>query len=77
MMTVGLPDPPHALERVLVADVAAERVAGIRRIRDHAAFTHDVGGAPDQPGLRVDRMDLEILAQGGKGAFGCSFRAKL
>ncbi len=41
MMTVGVADAPHALERRLVADVAAERVARIGRIGDDAARAHD------------------------------------
>jgi hypothetical protein len=65
MVTVGLPDATDALERVFVANVTAERVTRIRRIRDDAAAPHDLGCAPDQPGLRVNRMDLKVLAQGG------------
>ena len=34
MMPVGCADAPDAVQRILVADVAAERVAGIRRIDD-------------------------------------------
>ena len=34
VMAIGLADAPDAIERVLVADVAAERVAGIRRVHD-------------------------------------------
>ena len=62
MMTVRLADAPHALERVLVADMAAERVAGVGRIGDDPAGAHDLGGAADQPRLRVDRMQFEVLA---------------
>src|SRR5262245_3854543 len=48
MMTVCLADAADALERVLVADVAAERIAGISRIGDDAARPHDIRRASDQ-----------------------------
>ena len=41
------------LERLLVTDVAAERVAGIRGIHDEPALAHDLHGAPDQAQLRI------------------------
>jgi len=65
MMTVGLADATDTLQRVLVTDVTAQRIARIGRIGDDATATHDLGGTADEPGLRVDRMNLEILAQGG------------
>ena len=49
MMAVGVANAPDAIERVLVADVAAERVTRIRRVNDEATVAHDLGGAPDQP----------------------------
>src|SRR5207237_4173982 len=51
------PDPGHA---VPVAELAPERVAGVRRVRDHAALPHDVGGLDDRAPLRVVRMDVEV-----------------
>src|SRR5262245_58511522 len=65
MMTVRLPNPPDAFERVFVADVATQRIARVRGVCDDPTLAHDIRGTADQPGLRVDRMDLEVLAQGG------------
>ena len=62
VVPVGVADAPDAIQRVLVADVAAERVAGIRRIHDHPAVPHDLRGAADQAQLRIVGMKLEILA---------------
>ena len=56
VMAVGVANAPDAIERVLVADVAAEGVTGIRRVNDEATVTHDLGGAPDQPQLRIVGM---------------------
>jgi hypothetical protein len=53
MVPVGIADSPDAVERILVADVASERVTGIRRVHDEPARANDVGRAPDQPQLRV------------------------
>ena len=53
MMPVRLADAADALQRVLVADVAAQRVAGIRRIHDEPALAHDLRGLPDQAQLRI------------------------
>ena len=54
MMTIGLADAPHPLQRILVADMAAERVTGIGRIGDEPAAAHDFRRAADQPRLRGD-----------------------
>ena len=54
MMPVGLADAAHPLQGVLVADVTAERVAGIGRIGDYAARAHDFGRAADESRLRGD-----------------------
>ena len=64
MVPVGLANAPDAVERLLVADVAAERVAGIRRIDDQPALAQDLGGAADQSQLRILGMKLEVLAHG-------------
>src|SRR5688572_19401539 len=63
VVTVGLPDSPHPLQGILVPDMEAEGVAGVRGIRDHPTLADDIRRAADEPGLRVDRMDFEILAQ--------------
>ena len=55
---------PQARERFCVANPAAERVAGIGRIRDQASGAHDVGGLAQQTALGIDRMDEEVLRHG-------------
>ena len=42
---------------------ALERVARIGRIGDQAAAAQQLGRAPDEARLRVDRMQLEVLGQ--------------
>ena len=42
VMLVGLPNPANALHGLLVADMAAERIAGIGRVRDQAAGSNNV-----------------------------------
>jgi len=64
VLPICLTNAPDAIERGLVTNVTAERVAGIRRIHDEAAAAHDFGRAPDQPHLRIVGMEFEILAHG-------------
>ena len=61
MMTVRLADAAHALERVLVADMPAERVARVGRVGDEAAGAHYLGGAANEARLWIARMQLEVL----------------
>jgi hypothetical protein len=61
---IGLTDAPYALLRVLVAEMPAEGVAGIRRVRDDPAATDDVRRASNEPHLGIHRMQFEIVAQG-------------
>src|SRR5262249_62105469 len=51
------PDPGHA---VPVAELAAECVAGVRGVGDHAARPHDVGDLSKRAPLRVGRMNVEV-----------------
>jgi hypothetical protein len=51
------PDPGHA---VPVAQLAPQRVAGVRRVGDHAARPHGIGDLDDGTMLRVGRMDVEV-----------------
>ena len=46
-------DPAHTLQRVGIADVAAERIAGVGWVGDDPALAHDVRGPADQAQLRV------------------------
>ena len=54
------PDLPNAPGRVRVSDMAAERVARIRRIGNDAAVAQDLCRLPDQARLRVGGMNGEI-----------------
>src|SRR6185437_201682 len=42
------------------AKLAPERVAGVRRVGDHAAPAHDLGDLADEPPLGVVRVDIEV-----------------
>jgi hypothetical protein len=44
-------DAPHTLERVFVAEVPPERVAGIGRIGDDAPLAHDIRCLADEARL--------------------------
>ena len=61
MVTIGVANAANALERVLVADVAAERVTGVGRIGDDAAATQNVHGLTNQPQMGIFRMEFEAL----------------
>jgi hypothetical protein len=62
MRLVGLANPGNPFHGVFFADPATQRVAGIRRIGDYPALTEYFDGAPNQPRLRRDGMNFEILA---------------
>jgi hypothetical protein len=57
---VELADRPDPGEAVAVAEQAPQRVAGVRRVGDHAAGPHDLGDRDDRAPLRVGRMDVEV-----------------
>lgn len=61
MMPIGGANASDALERVLVTDVAAERVTGIRRVGDDTPGAHDFGSLAYEPLLRIFRMEFEAL----------------
>src|SRR5450759_4869563 len=65
MMTVCLADSPHALECVFVADMTAERIAGIGGIGDNAARAHDIRRTADKPRLRGCGVQFKVLTHGG------------
>ena len=55
------PDAPDSFHRNLIPEPAPERIARIRRVDDDTACTHDVGRAPQQPWLRIVRMNGKKL----------------
>ncbi len=57
-----LTDAADPLHRPLVFNFAAQRVAGVGRINDHPALTHNLHRLVNQPRLRVIRMDIKNLA---------------
>ena len=68
MPLVNVAYAPHALHRRLVADVAAQRVAGVGGVHDHAAITHDLSRAAYQSRLRVERVNGEELGHTGSSS---------
>ncbi len=56
--TANLADTPCG---VRIADVTAQRVAGIRGVRDYAPVAQDFRRLPDQPGLRMGWVNCEYL----------------
>jgi hypothetical protein len=64
VMAIGAADPPQPLERMRIADTAAERVTGVGRIGNHAPLAQDRRCAPNQSRLRILAVQLEILAHG-------------
>jgi intracellular septation protein len=71
VVPIGLADTANALERSLVAKVAAQCVTGIGGVRDHSARAHDLRRTTHQAPLWVYRMQLEVFAHAGAaGSFG-------
>jgi Aldehyde dehydrogenase family len=60
MPLVKVADRPHPRDAVLAAELAPQRVAGIGRVRDHAARPHDICDLADRAPLRVRGMDVEV-----------------
>ena len=52
--------PCWRLRTVHVAQLAAKRVARVRRVSDHTARADDVSDLDDRPLLRIGRMDVEV-----------------
>jgi hypothetical protein len=61
---IEVPDRPDPGDAVFAAELAAERVARVRRVGDHAARPHDIGDLDDRPPLRVGRMDVVVPGHG-------------
>ena len=60
-------EPAHAQQtrgRVLVANLTAQRVAGVGGIHDYAALFDDVYRLLDKPKLRIVEMDIKKLGHG-------------
>jgi hypothetical protein len=57
---VELADRPDPGDAVGAAELAAERVAGIRGIGDHAVGADNVGDRGEQARLRIVRVDVEV-----------------
>jgi hypothetical protein len=53
MVLVGAAYPPDPVHGPFVADMATERVAGVRRVRDKAAAPNRLDDLCDAPRLRV------------------------
>ena len=66
MMAVGLADVADPLQRGLVADVTAERVARVCRVDDDAAAAQALDRLTNEAPLRGYRMKLQIDTHGFK-----------
>ena len=62
MISIRLPDIADALERRLVADMAAERLARIGGIDDHPAAAQDLDGLTHEATLGGHRVQLQVDA---------------
>src|SRR5690606_25351267 len=62
VLVIELADTANALERALIAELAAQRVGRIGRIGYDAAAADDFYSARDEAGLRVVGVNLEELA---------------
>jgi hypothetical protein len=57
-------EPAHAQQTcgcILVANLTAQRVAGISGINDHAALLDDMHRLLDEPQLRIVEMNIKKL----------------
>jgi len=70
---IKVADRPDPRDAVGVAELAAERIAGVRRVGDHAARADDIGDLGDRARLRAGRMDVEV--PGHATSLGASFPA--
>ena len=61
MVFVGLAYPPHPLQRLAITHPAPQRIAGIGGIGDQLTLAHDIHSHPHQAGLRIARMNFEVL----------------
>jgi hypothetical protein len=61
MVFVGLADASHPLQRLTVTDPATQRVAGICGVGDQLACAHHLNSLVHQPGLRIARVNFEVL----------------
>ena len=57
---IQVADRPDPRDAILVPELAAERVAGVRRVGDDTACADDVGDLDDRAPLRAGRMDVEV-----------------
>ena len=57
-------DPQDPVATVAVAELAAERVAGVGRVGDQRVVAQRLDDLGDQPRLRVDRVEVEVARHG-------------
>jgi hypothetical protein len=60
VLVVESTDPQDPLPSVPVADPAAERVSGVRRVGDQRIVTQGVGNLVESSRLRVFRVQLDV-----------------
>jgi len=57
---IEVADRPDPRDAVPIAELAAQRIAGVRRVGDHAACADDIGDLDNRAPLRACRMDIEV-----------------
>src|SRR5262249_24020511 len=63
VLVVNLPQGTDTLDRRHVVEAAAQRIAGVRGIGDHATGAQDGSGLAHESRLRILGMDGEVLSQ--------------
>src|SRR5262249_45361094 len=61
VMAIEVADAPQPIGGSLVVEMAAERIAGISRIRDHRARAQPLSCEIERSLLRIERMEVEPL----------------
>lgn len=59
VLLVRAADPMNSVNRLLVANVTAECIAGIRRVRDKASIADDLHNSLNPARLRVRRVNFD------------------
>lgn len=66
MVFIRLADSPNAVDRVLVADLTAERVARVCRVNNNASIPDDTHCLPNVARLGIVWVNIEESGHEGK-----------
>ena len=64
MPVVDFAKATQFFQRLLIANMAADRITGIRGVGNDATLTQDPSGLCDQSGLWMRRVNAEVLGHG-------------